>query len=219
MAPLLASVLAALGAGAAAAQEEIEPVFTCEPLAGDLVRNGGAEQGASAPSRERTVTVPGWRTTGGLTVLRYGQDAELPGPSSPGPVGRGRQFFVGGRGAAGEATAEQIVSLARYQRSIDRRRAGVLMRACLGGSRDRLDAATVTAEFLDGAGDIFGIGQIGPVSAWQRRNATGLRPQVLTGAIPEGTAAVRITIRMPRATAGVAFGVVDNVSLVVTERP
>ncbi len=59
----MAAVLALLGPPVVAQEEP--PIFTCDTVAGDLVRNGGAEEGASATGRTATVAVPGWRLSGG----------------------------------------------------------------------------------------------------------------------------------------------------------
>jgi hypothetical protein len=183
--------------------------------AGNLLANRGAEGAGAAATPTATPEFPGWsRTVGSPTFVRYSTPG-FPSFIDAARWGGGSGLFTGGVGPS--AAAQQTVSVADRAASIDAGLAGARLSALLGGHLTTADAASVEAEFLTGAGQPVGSALgIGPLTPTDRRNQTVLLRRAAAGPLPAGTRAIRVTMRMTRASGDYDDGYVDEVTLVVS---
>jgi hypothetical protein len=71
--------------------------------------------------------------------------------------------------------------------------------------------------FLDTVKKQIGGVQVGPVTASERNNTTGLFPRTVRSLLPAGTRFINITLTMRRFAGGDNDGYADNLSLVLTQ--
>lgn len=72
----------------------------------------------------------------------------------------------------------------------------------------------LVVQFEDSAGKVLTKAQIGPVSAADRQNATGLLQRKASGKVPPGTVKLVVTLRMTRTDGAYNDGYADNLSLI-----
>jgi len=108
----------------------------------------------------------------------------------------------------------QTVNVSHYAGSIDKNHATYKLSGWLGGYADQGDNATVTATFQDALGNPLGTGSIGPVTASDRSNQTGLLPRSSDGTVPSGTRKVLVVISMVRTDGTANDGYADNLSFI-----
>jgi hypothetical protein len=157
--------------------------------------------------------LPGWWDPGYLTVVQYDSPDGYPTSSDPGPPNRGANFFAGGW-TSEDTAASWTVDLNPLGSDID---AGVswTLTGWLGGYVQQEDSASVTASFRDGSGGELRATTIGPVTAADRGQATGLLERSSTGTVPPGSREVVVTLAATRAE-GYNDGYADNLSLVLS---
>jgi hypothetical protein len=149
LAGLLASVgiVVANGAPASAASTK------------NLIKNGGAEQGAGSGNGS-VVSVPDWTDTTGtsFTAVKYGATGGgFLTATSPGPKNRGVNFFAGGPNDPNDSiVTTQTVSLAPYVSSIKGGHVTANLMGWLGGSGTRTDEAFVEVDFKNKKGFLTG---------------------------------------------------------------
>jgi hypothetical protein len=192
------------------------------PLGGNLLVNGGFEQGLGARTPTQSPNIPGWTTIGGMTFTRYGSTPYFGVPTwidAPRFAG-GRHFLAGGdsTGLNGITQASQTAIVADASEAIDGGRADVTLSAHLGGGLVFADNMTATAEFLDGDGAPLGVLSVGPVTREERRNVTTLLPRAGSAAVPRGTRRIRVTLTS-RDNDRYSSAIADNVRLTLTTRP
>jgi hypothetical protein len=180
----------------------------------NLVVNGDGELDVGADDETLVVKPKGWTTTGQFTVFQFGGISGFPTASDPGPPNRGKNFFTGGD--AHRSTATQIVSVAGAARPIDAGRVAYTFSGWLGGYEEQGDYAMVTADFLSVDGVKLDAATLGPVTAADRHNRTGLFLRVKTGPLPRGTRSVRVTITATRLVGASNDGYSDDISLVLS---
>ena len=192
----------------------------------NLISNPGAESGPGS-SNGVVVHVPNWIeiAPSNFTAVKYGATGGFPTNSSPGPSNRGKNFFAGGptSGPNGEnsPTAVQRIPLKPYVSAIQAGTAKFKVQAWLGGVGSKSDSAFVEIDFKTGEkgfGSVTGSVDIGPVTAAQRHNKTGLILQSATGTVPKGTRSVLVQLGMIGSGDGETYvdGFADNLSLVIT---
>ena len=185
---------------------------TCSacPIGVELLVNPDAEAGPAAPDQGTAVTVPGWTTTTGHTVIAYGAAGGFPGLTDPGPAQRGKNFFSGGN--VTPSIASQSVDISACSAAIDAGSLKFDLSGYLGGFETQDDNAVVVADFRSGAGSL-GTVTIGPVRASDRGNVTGLLlRQGALATVPSGARTLVVTMTSTR-TGGVGNdGFVDNLS-------
>jgi hypothetical protein len=206
----------------------------------NLIQNAGAE--ASMGSTDGTLVtapIPDWTTTGEGNVVQYGASGGFPATTDPGPTDRGTNFFGGGPNDA-LSTFTQTIDLTTYSADIAKGNVTYSLSAYLGGYSSQDDDAVVTIYFLDStslevlgaaadggdeAGDdasvvlpagVLGTASIGPVTAAQRMDDTGLLPVSTTGAVPSGTLAVEVQMVMTRYDGSNNDGYADDLSLTLS---
>jgi TolB protein len=192
-----------------------------------LLRDGGAEDGFGGYFNQVPYLIPGWETSGGLSVLRYGLAGYPPAATEPpvvSPNARsaqrpgglrdtgGKRFFFGG--TAGVSIAVQTVSVVDKATEIDTGRAGVTLSGLLGGKGAETDEGTVVGTFLDAAGKTIGAVQIGPVAPADRGNATKFVSRLEMATLPVGTRRIRVTLTATRREGLTNDAYFENVALV-----
>src|SRR5712692_8263284 len=180
----------------------------------NLITNGDAESGAGSPDGS-VVPVPGWTTIGNFTVAQYGGNG-LPSFTDPGPSDRGANFFAGGPNNA-SSSGSQLINVASAAHQIDVGAVTFTLSGFLGGFADQGDNAVLSITFKNGD-QVLGSAQIGPVTAADRGNATGLLARSTSGAVPVGTREILVVLQMTRAP--VFFyndGYADNLNLTLTD--
>jgi choice-of-anchor C domain-containing protein len=180
----------------------------------NLILNGDAEAGPGSPTGNEVVPALGWTTIGSFTVVQYGgrdsQAAEV-GPDDPGPVNRGKNFFAGGPDNA-SSSAVQIIDVSAGASAIDRAEVSFDLAGYLGGWQGQEDHAALVATFLDVNGTTLRQITLGPVTAEDRRQKTGLFPLSKSGMLPKGTREIEFELQMTRAEGTYNDGYADNLS-------
>jgi hypothetical protein len=205
MSPARAAVPEGTGRAVAAA---VAPV--------NLIRDPGAEQAAPDTSGGKVVT-PHWTTGKGdmFTAVAYGASGGFPYAKSPGPKKRGRSFFAGGP-SGNTSAGKQTDSLAPDKKLISAGKARFALGAYLGGFSDQTDYATLTVTWETAKGVVLGHTTVGPVTAKQRKNVTGLLPRGKSGLVPKAARLAVVTLKMVRQDGSYVDGYADNLSLTIT---
>ncbi len=130
-----------------------------QPWNQNLVVNGDAEAGPGMnliDTAKVVKTVPGWKTSGALTVVQYGEDVGGLRPFDPGPVDRGNQYFAGGFGPA-VSSASQTIDLSAGATEIDAGRVRFYLSAFLmiGDYTASTKSPALIATFKDGTGKVL----------------------------------------------------------------
>ena len=168
----------------------------------NLVVNGDAESG--------TLGWTGYSSYSNIQSVNYGNNWVK--PTEPGPVDRGASMFTGlGAYAVGYQTLEFGMALTQaiaYE-----------LTGWLGGWASQGDNALFYAQFLDEFDNELGGAAIGPVSAADRGNTTGLFFRETDGYIPVGTSKVSFWLSMERIGGGDNDGYADNLAFVLAAPP
>ena len=183
-------------------------------LIADLIRNPAAEADAGSDDGLDDVDLSNWSETGGSTAVLYGAPG-FPTVAQRTALGGGSNFFAGG--TVGTSTATQNVNMAAGSfDEIDAGEVDANLSAYLGGFADQTDHASVTAFFLDAGGATLGSFRIGPVTAAQRGNVTGLLFRSKTEDVPVGTRKIRVRQTFRAFTGGYNDGYSDNLTLALS---
>jgi uncharacterized protein (TIGR03437 family) len=177
------------------------------PTGVNLLQNGDAEAGGAAPGCSLPATIPGWTTDGGMGWCRYGTGG-YPDRNSPGPANRGNNFFGGAASAQGNI--QQTIDLSGSAAAIDAGTQGFTLEGYLGGYAEQRDNAVLRVNFLSATGAGLGSAQIGPVTAAERNNVTGLFLRRTTGVIPRNTRRAIVTLTTQRLDGSDNDGYADN---------
>ncbi|MGQ0592441.1 MAG: calcium-binding protein [Gammaproteobacteria bacterium] len=193
------------------------------PLGGNLLINGGFEQGLAARLPTQSPAIPGWTTSGGMTFVRYGVVPHFGFPShldSPRYTTGGLNFLWGGDSFAlgGVTTASQTVDVSGSAEPIDAGNATANLSAYLGGALFYPDHMSATAEFLSATDATLGALQIGPVTNEDRKNLTTLLHRADSAPVPIGTRRVRVTLTSTDADT-ISSATADNVKLTLDTGP
>jgi hypothetical protein len=182
----------------------------------NLVVNGNAEAELGAPDSSTIVKPSGWKTTGQFTAVRYGASGGFPDATSPGPPNRGKSDFEGGN--VPKSTASQTISLKAYAAAIDAGSVGWNFSAWLGGFASQGDNAVVSVAFAGADGKAISIVSLGPVTAAERKNVTGLLGVSRIGDVPKGARSAVVSIVLTRLDGEYNDGAADDVSLVLSKK-
>jgi hypothetical protein len=162
--------------------------------------------------------VPGWTTTGNFTVVQYAAGGGFPGPTSPGPVDRGANFFAGGPGAA-SSSATQRLDFTTFEGLLAQIAAGTVrfsLGGFFGGFTSQDDAASLTARFLDAGGLVVGSATAGPVFAADRRGITGMLERSTMALVPTSARSVEFTLAMAHREGNYNDAYADNLTFVLS---
>ena len=177
----------------------------------NLIVNGDAEAGAATPSGTTVEPVPGWTTTGNFTAVQYGDTDSFPSLTDPGPAVRGSNFFAGGPDNA-FSQANQSLDVSALSAAFSDGLTPFTLSGYIGGFAGQDDNAVLSAVFLGSGGSALGTTQIGPVSAGDRDNQSGLLFRSATGMVPAGTSSVSFYLQMTRVQGSYNDGYADNLS-------
>jgi hypothetical protein len=183
----------------------------------NLIQNGAAEKGPGGDGTT-VVTVPNWIRTEGqsFTVITYGLGGGLQ-TDSPGPRGRGAQYFAGGPSDTSDTqVAEQTESLRPYATAIAGGAVHFTLQAYFGGYSSQDDHASVVIDFRDKHGTVLASTNIGPVLAIDRTDITELVKRHALGTVPAGAKTVLVRLIMVRTAGSYNDGYADNLSLTLT---
>jgi len=182
-------------------------------MTGNLIVNGGGESAAGS-SDAQPVETPGWTSSGSATAVAYDVPDYL-AATDPGPNDRGLNFLCGGPMDL-TSSLTQTVDLAMYAAAIDAGKVTFTLSGYLGGYTDQGDNAVLTITYKDTAGTSVGSpASIGPVSAADRADATGILSRSTTGAVPAQARTVEVQLLMTRTTNTSNDGYADNLSLIL----
>ena len=184
-------------------------------LGKNLIFNPGAELDSPATSQHIHRSLAGWHNPGpgGVTAVAYGSPNGYPTPLDPGPDTRGKAFFCGG--GADRTIAVQRIDLTPLADVIDAPNAFYTLSASLGGYAAQDDSALIRVRWLDAHDKLLGTTQIGPVTASDRKNTTGLLPQQTTDTPPKMARYAEVEIECHKAAGGGNDGYADNLSLII----
>jgi hypothetical protein len=184
--------------------------------------------GAAAGSAS-VVAPPDWTTSGNFTVVQYEVPFKrLPAPGQPtfptteygASIDGGENYFAGGPDNTA-SSATQAIDLeydATLDALVDAGQQVATLSADLGGSSSEPAEMVVTASFQSATGAPLGSLSIGPVSAADRDDQTGLLARSAAALIPKGTRAIDVTMAASGGAAGDQYDTAfaDNLSLTIT---
>jgi hypothetical protein len=181
----------------------------------NLLVNGSAEAGSSS-STGTPVSVPGWTTTSALTVVPYGSPGGFP-TTAQGPADGGIQFFAGGNAAV--STATQDIDVSTHAADIDSGQVICDLSAWLGGFAEQTDDAVFSLTFRQNAATDLTTISVGPVTAEDRSNMTGLLQTSLVAAVPANTRSIHAVLTLTRQSAGpFNDGYADRLSVILLRK-
>ncbi|MGP3926622.1 phosphoesterase [Streptomyces sp. 8N616] len=182
----------------------------------NLVVNGDAESGPGGTA-EPVPSVTGWTVGQGAPALvGYAVGGGYPTPSDPGPAQRGSRFFSGGNSP--RTALVQDVTLPATGRTgrpaVDAGDVRFTASAWLGGYATQEDGARLSVEFRDAQGTPLALAVLGPVTAAERKSATGLVERKVGAAVPPGARTARLLLVFTRSGSGTSNdGYADAISL------
>ena len=182
----------------------------------NLVFNGDAEFDRGFDNFLPDQAVSAWVDLGPdqMTLLQWDAPGGFPTTSDPGPPERGRNFFCGNRPSGGWMGQE--IDVSALVPDIDLGGVRYELSAYLGGYSSQNDRALVRAFFLDESGALLGADRIGPVTAADRGNATGLLLRSSLGhGVPAFTRTVWVCVETIHDAGAGTDGYVDEISLVL----
>lgn len=186
--------------------------LTLSTAGANLIVNPGGDAGPGGTGGP-TASIPGWtHLEGGAAVIAYGTSG-YPNASSPGPADRGANFLGGGTSA--RSRLGQSVTLPETA-AIDAGTARYDAAAWLGGYADQNDTAQLSVAFRNAAGQTLATVVLGPVTAAQRGNTTGLLSRTATGTVPPLSRTAQVELLFVRAGGTSNDGYADALSLTVT---
>lgn len=171
----------------------------------NLIVNGDAENGTT-----------GWTVFDGyqnIQSVAYGSNWVL--PTEPGPSNRGLKMFAG---LGARAAAYQMLDLSPLG-DLSNSSVNYKLSGWLGGWQSQGDNALLYVSFLDASGNEIGHTDIGPVTAADRGNKTGLLLRQNSGLLPTGTASLMFSLSMERLVSSDNDGYADNLSFVLSTTP
>jgi len=182
----------------------------------NLIRDGGAESAAGTDGYT-VVAIPKWKTKGSLTAVLWGASG-FPTADDAGPKKRGLNFFAGGPDNP-KSSVTQRINLSALASDIDSGSVGFELLGYLGGFSDQNDHATLSATFLDAAGQSLGSSELPAVLAADRGGVSGMLKRSAQGPVPVGTRAAMIVLTMTRTDGSYNDGYADGLSLVLSTAP
>lgn len=181
-----------------------------------LLTNPDAEAGQAASDQGTPITIPGWASTTGHTVIAYGNTGGFPTVTDPGPPQRGKNFFTGGNSTP--SSASQTVDLNACSALIDSGSLKFDFSAYIGGYSTQGDSAVVVADFRS-AGSSLGKLTLGPVTLSDRNNMSGLLlRQGALNTVPSGARSLVVTMTSNRTDGTGNDGYVDNLSAILSHK-
>jgi hypothetical protein len=178
----------------------------------NLIKNPGAEKAAGSTDGS-VVPVPGWTVTTGtmFTAVQYGASGGFPVATDPGPKNRGKNFFAGGDD--GTVVASQTDSLKNDATAIAGGGVTFKLSGFFGGFGSQEDNALVEVDFKDKHGVTLFSTVVGPVTAEERNDVTGLLKRSTSGSVPIGSVKALVQLSINRTSGTYNDGYADALSL------
>jgi NHL repeat len=229
-AALTAAALNGFGSSAGAADVGQEYHVPCPAadlvtpaLNANLIQNAGAEDftqatDLGAPAGDANALPNCWTVSSALAapaaVLSSAAVADVAAGAS-GAAGA-RSFFGGSNNGAPVSGASSTGTQRLDVSALHASGQPFELSASLGGVTTSSAATTVSATFEDGSGNTLGLATIGPVTAAQRGNVTGLLPRAWYGTVPKGTQQAVITVSVSSTgTSAASQALADGLSLTI----
>jgi hypothetical protein len=164
----------------------------------NLVVNGGAEAGMTGWS--------GYPDYNLVQAVNYGSNWVL--PTQPGPLDRGASMFAG--------LGQYAVAFQNFDLGVPTvSNMAYALSGWLGGWADQGDNALFYVQFLDASNNEIGSSALGPVTAEERANQTGLFYRDTVGFMPAGTSKLAFWLSMERLVSNDNDGYADNLSFIL----
>jgi hypothetical protein len=177
---------------------------TACPLDTNLLFNGDAE--SAAPG----AVAPGWQFVGGFSVQSY--DSGNLASTDPGPTMRGKNYFAGGVAGLSSGTATLDLSACSKLASVQPLK--LKASAYLGGFGAQDDNLTV--QLIPHGAVASPLSVLGPVSAADRNNLSGLLLKQATVTLPPGTCCVDVRMSATKRSGYSNDGYADNLTAMVS---
>ena len=161
-----------------------------------------------------------WDYTSNAGYKNYGA-SESPSLTDPGPQNRGNTFFWGNQTWSGDTNVvEQSISVGNaVKQQIEGGKIFFKLSGYLGGYGNHQDHAAITVEFRDYAQSKLSSKTIGPVTATNRENKTGLFYREASGPVPANTQYIFITVTFTNVTKPSSndynYGFADDLAIVL----
>jgi hypothetical protein len=188
----------------------------CPACGHNLILDPGAEASLGT-NDDSVVKIPDWQGTNGFTAAQYAWSGGDLSRTSPGPKNRGKNYFYGGPSILGGPTANfstgtQTITIRPGE--IATGKVTYLVSAWLGGLSDQGDNATLRVTFESSKAVALSSVKLGPVTEAQRDSTSELLFRHKTGAVPAGTAIVKVKLIMQRESGSDNDGLADDLRLV-----
>lgn len=209
----VASTATAGARAAASALAQSAPAVAkaaCKSCGHNLIANPSAEAGKAGDGHK--VAVPGWTQHGQFTVTSYASPGGDVDASSPGSKHRGANYFYGGSSNA-KSSGTQTIKVAKS--GVKTGKVKYTLSGWLGGYSSQADKVKLTASFRNAKGKQLAAATIGPVTAAQRHDVSGMLHRSAKGKVPAKTRQVVITLTMMRAEGDWNDAMADDLSLVL----
>ena len=181
----------------------------------NLVLNSGAESGAASSDQNRPVTnIPGWSRAGNPDVVTWGSDGRLSKDNAPGPLNRGRNYFIGGPANASSGLSQDI-DVSSAASAIDAGTVSYAASAYLGGMANDRATAALLVTFLNSGGQTIGTITLGPVSDHDDSKVDGLFYRRQIGLVAATTRRINLSLQFTGGDSTYNLGAADNVSFVL----
>jgi hypothetical protein len=172
----------------------------------NLVVNPGAEAGFD-----------GWSVSGATRVIAYTQSGTgHPTVSSPGPEDRGLSFFEGGVGGFSSISQMIDLSFLNWEGS---NTFEFIISGWMGGWANQSDRAEIAISFFSINSASLGTFTLGPVTAADRGEETGLWYRELVSELPAGSAFAAFMVNFTRGQGDTNDGYADNFSFIIIPEP
>jgi len=183
----------------------------------NLMVNGNAESGPGSTDGDTppVPNAPAWTLTGTFLAVVYDIGPGWPLSTDPGSPTRASNFFAGGPSTA-NSSAAQSIDVSAGAADIDANKVSYNLSGWLGGYSSGDDNARLTITFRDAGANAIGTASIGPVTAADRSNVTGMFLRGTQGAVPVGTRTIDVVLLMTYAAGVYNDGYADDLSLILS---
>ena len=187
-----------------------------QALGSNLVQNGDAEAGQASSDKNRPVAaIPGWNIVRNPDVANWGDDGRLSKDNAPGPLDRGKHYFVGGP-ANSLSSLTQDVDVTAIAGTVDANGVVFNVSAYLGGIASDRATAALTVTFFTAGGTSVKTLTLGPVSDHDDSKVDGLYLRRQIGLVPALTRRINLALVFTGGDSSYNYGAADNVSLLLT---
>ena len=193
--------MVALSLGSAAA--------SAAPYGSNLVTDGSFE------AADHNGNLYLWSCTGDAKAWMY-DDFDLAVPEPTGDPANIHYLFGG---ETQNSTASQDIDISSVAGDVDAGKLTCTLSGYLGGQGIENDNAVLKADFLDAGGASLGTLTVGPVTAADRGDTTGLLYREDSAPVPQNTRAIKVMVTMTWVDNGWNDGYADVVGLTLIPEP